>query len=324
MSIVSEQLLQPIEIRPVKISALPAKHSLRILLLPDLHIPASPEHHRLLLDSRAFLEEHDWVVLLGDVTAYYGTVREYDAVRAFIHELDRPYGVVNGNHEFFFGEVVEDSGEYGVRWTAGSAQAQRAQISRFERFYGNESQFDAGSYGHCAFCLLGIDSIGPEDQALLSKEHDSWFADVLAQFEDRPIFIFSHFPLCDPRLETIRYYQEGRKPYLSPSARVRELLRRRAARAFWFSGHVHFKPSHPLAKPYLTTDGVWQFHCPDARGYGRDDDQLWQPQQYDGLFVRSMTLEPNRLLVTTTDLRRGRIVGRDEFQMQRPAQGQVR
>jgi hypothetical protein len=279
MNIVSEQLLQPIGLRPLKISALPVKHSLRILVLPDLHIPSSPEHLRLLLDNRAFLEEHDWVVLLGDVTANYGTPGEYDAVRAFIHELDRPYGVVNGNHEFFFTQVADDSNEYGVRWTAGSPQSQRAQISRFERFYGNDSHFDAGCYGHAAFCLLGIDSIGPEDQALLSEEHEAWFADVLRRFADRP--------------------------------------------AFWFSGHVHFKPSHPLAKPYLTSDGVWQFHCPDARGYGRDDDRHWQPQRYDGLFVRSITLEPQRLLVTTTDMRRGRLVGRDEFPMRGSSEGHV-
>lgn len=323
MNIVSEQLLQPIGLRPLKISALPAKHSLRILVLPDLHIPSSPDHLRLLLDNRSFLEEHDWVVLLGDVTANYGTPGEYDAVRAFIHELDRPYGVVNGNHEFFFTQVADDSSEYGVQWTAGSPQSQRAQISRFERFYGNDSQFDAGCYGHAAFCLLGIDSIGPDDQALLSEEHEAWFADVLRRFADRPLFIFSHFPSCDPRLETIRYYREGRKPYLSVSAPVRELLRQRATRAFWFSGHVHFKPSHPLAKPYLTCDGVWQFHCPDARGYGRDDDRHWQPQRYDGLFVRSITLEPQRLLVTTTDMRRGRIVGRDEFQMRGSSEGHV-
>jgi 3',5'-cyclic AMP phosphodiesterase CpdA len=314
----SEPVFQPVGVRPVRIAGLPRKRSMRVLVLPDLHIPAAPAQNRLLLESRSFLEEHDWVVLLGDVTAHYGTVGEYGHVRRFIGDLGRPYSVVNGNHEFFFQPAEEDSGAYGQQWVAGPPHVRRELFRRFERFYGLDSRFEAGTANGVGFCLLGIDAIGPDDQGQLDDEHTTWFADALRRFEDRPLVVFSHFPLCDARLDSIRYYQAGRKPYLLPSREVRELLARRTSTTFWFSGHVHFRPMHPLAQPYLTDDGVWQVHCPDARGYGRADNQEWAPQRYDGLFVRSVTLDGDprssrRLTVVTTDLQTREVVASHDF-----------
>lgn len=307
--------LQPVGVAPLKVANLPAKPNLRVLVLPDLHIPAAPTQTGLLLNNREFLNQHDWVVLLGDVTANYGTDGEYEQVRDFIDQLDRPYGVVNGNHEFFFLPHHDDSREYGRRWQASTPQIQRQQFRRFEHFFGIESRFDAGFHNDTCICLLGIDRIGDDDRALLSKEHESWFAQALQRAQDRPMIVFSHFPALDARLESIRYYEQGRKPYLLLPTEIREQLRQRTRPTFWFSGHVHFRPSHPLAQPYLTQDGIWQIHCPDGRGFGRADNNNWVPEHYDGMFACSLAMDAQRIVVETTDLQSHQVVASHSFRL---------
>lgn len=310
-----DEVLKSARVAPVKISKLPSKPTLRVLALPDLHLPLGPSQKRLLLNNRRFLEEHDWVVLLGDMTAFYGTHGEYREVNRFIDELDRPYSVVNGNHEFHFLPAPDGSVEYGRRFEAGPLSEQRRLFHRFERFYNIESRYDAGSFNDVGICLLSLDRIGPRDEALLSSENEAWFSGVLERFENRPLIVFSHFPLCDARLESVRYYQEGRRPYLLPTEPVRQQLRDRACPTFWFSGHVHFRPMHPLATPYQTEDGVWQIHCPDGRGYGRADTDHWEPKPYEGLWVCSLELQCDRLVVTTTDLQHKQVVRTTQFSL---------
>jgi len=314
---VSEALLQPADVLPIQIGNLPRSSTLRVLVLPDLHLPAAPAQEQMLLANRAFLDQHDWVILLGDMTCCYGTVGEYDHVRRFISRLNRPYSVVNGNHEFHFLPADEGSSEYGHRFVPGNPMVRRELFQRFEKFYGLSTRFEAGSANGVGFCLVGVDEIDGCDQGLLDTAHSAWLSETIERFGDRPIVFFSHFPLCDDRLNSIRYYQQGRKPYLKPSEQIQRQLAARTQPTFWFSGHVHFRTEHPLSKPYLTDHGVWQVHCPDARGYGRANNDEWQPQKYDGLFARSFTIDGDRsirrLTLVTTDLQRMQVVSTQEF-----------
>src|SRR5690606_7086855 len=94
----------------------------------------------------------------------------------------------------------------------------------------------------------------------------------------------------------------------------------RSAATFWFSGHVHFAPGHPLWQPYQTEEGVWQVHCPDGWGFGRPDDENWRPAHHDTLFVRSLLLEPQRLSLRTVDLKQGQTVSEQHFSARASAQ----
>ena len=96
----------------MRASALPSPlpnsaDALKVLLLTDLHLSVKPAATELLTTNRAYLERMAYIMLLGDQTAAWGTDEEYSAVDEFVAQLPRPYGAINGNHEFFF-EVVED------------------------------------------------------------------------------------------------------------------------------------------------------------------------------------------------------------------------
>jgi hypothetical protein len=307
--------LAAVSVPPIPLSRLPQSGPLRILILPDLHVPLGPRQMELLLGNRAFLEAHDWVILLGDVTACYGTLGEYRQVSRFIEQLGRPYSVVNGNHEFFFLPPEDGSPEYGRLWQPASPEIQRQQLARFAQFYGRKDSFQVKRHALAGLCLVGVDRIAQDDGAHLSEDHEAWLAQNLSELRDTPLLVFGHFPLRDRRLENLRYYEPGRRPYYSPSVATAQALHNRAQPAFWFSGHVHFRPSHPLAQPYLTQDGVWQVHCPDGWGYGRADNRKWHPERYDGLFVRSVHLEDQSLRLITTDLQHNTEIARHDFDL---------
>jgi hypothetical protein len=312
---INTDVIDPVKVPPVRLAQLPAQGDLSMLILPDLHIPSARSQQKLILQHRRFLDRHDWVMLLGDVTACYGTPGEYDQVNQFIAALDRPYSVINGNHEFSFAVMFENSGQYGKKWERSSPAVQQSQLERFNRFYRMESCFQSARHELAAFITLGVDGIGPDDSGLLNDQHEQWFAESLAQSRDLPLLVFAHFPLQDSRLDNIRYYEPGRRAYYIPGPAVLRELQSREQPTFWFSGHLHFRPPHALSQAYETETGVWQIHCPDCRGYGRPNNQKWSPQHYDGLFVRSLQLESNRLSVVTTDLHHDLECGREEFDL---------
>jgi hypothetical protein len=308
--------IDKVSVPPIPLAQLPAAQDLfSILVLSDLHIPSAKGQQKLLLENREFLDRHDWVMLLGDVTACYGTPAEYGQVNSFIETLDRPYSVINGNHEFSFALMLEESGQYGKIWERSSPAVQRSQLRRFNRFYGIDSCFQTARHDVAAFVTLGVDGIGDDDSGLLNDDHERWFAQSLERSRDLPLLVFAHFPLQDSRLDRIRYYEPGRRAYYIPGPTVRRELESRSHPTFWFSGHLHFRPSHSLFEPYETEMGVWQLHCPDSRGYGRANNQHWSPQHYDGLFVRSVHLDSNRLSVITTDLYNGIECGLNDFDL---------
>lgn len=313
--------VEPVITPPVVLTDLPTSDSWRILILSDLHIPYGPAQKQMLLADRSFLDEHDLVILLGDMTACYGTRGEYAGVRKFIQAMDRPYSVVNGNHEFHFAPIDDRADAYGKLFDAASPEIQRAQLKLFESFYRISSRFQMAQHPLANLCLLGIDSLGEGGGACLNPEHESWLEQSLAELEadPQPLLIFCHYPLMEPRLDHIRYYQPGRRPYYAPPSHIRQALAARSAATFWFSGHVHFAPGHPLWQPYQTKEGVWQIHCPDGWGFGRPDDDNWRPAHHDDLFVRSLVLEPHRLSVITTDVKRSRRISEQHFDISHSA-----
>ncbi|MDB5325695.1 MAG: metallophosphoesterase [Phycisphaerales bacterium] len=287
---------------PVRVAALSASRPRRILVLSDLHLPFGSDQCERLLQDRAFLDRHDWIVLLGDLVACYGTRGEYARVDAFLAALGRPYSVVNGNHEFYFTPVEEGTADYGRQFLGASRAVQDEQMARFERFYGLPSRFDAARWDNLAVGLVGLDGLGSEDEGLLSPQHQQWLCDVLDGSSDVPLLLFCHLPVFDPRLAMLRYYEAGRRPYMELSPAIRDRLRNRKLPTFWLSGHLHLQPEHPFFEPYRTDDGVIQVHCPDSRGRGRPDNLQWHCSEHDGLTVRSLQVDEHELAIKTRHL----------------------
>src|SRR5688572_12451433 len=117
----------------VTLSPLPSKADiLRILPLSDLHLPKPAS--KLILNNRGLLESLDYVVLMGDMVGAYGTKQEYAAVREFVDGLKLPITAISGNHEWYFKEYSEESGQYLEFWDEGETPEKLQKIENFKEF----------------------------------------------------------------------------------------------------------------------------------------------------------------------------------------------
>lgn len=270
-----------------------------ILVLADLHIPLGMKQKRMLLKDSEFLQQQDWAILLGDVVAHSGSSEEYRQADRFVQAINLPYSVVSGNHEICVDPYPtgDDDGD-----ALASPQMQLEQARRFNRFWKIDSCFQAIDDPRAKLLLLGLDKMDSDGCTTLSPEHEAWLIDQLSTSVDKPLIVFSHMPIYNARLDQIRYYRAGTRPYYAPSERVEQLLTARKRLTFWISGHLHLAPSNPLFEPYQAYRGLWQVHCPDTWGYGRPNNRDWRPSNYRGLFLRSLVLKSDRLSILTTDM----------------------
>ncbi len=279
-------MLQPVSKIP---SPLPQNADrLRILPLTDLHLPKPAG--AVITANRALLNSIDYVVLMGDMVSAYATDREYEAVREWIENLDKPYTAVVGNHEFHFEEFNEDSGLYGDVWNSADIAEQRTNIEKFRRFYGLDDLWRAfdSPLGRFVFCSLN--GIGEPKQETLDDEQSHWLTEQICTANEKPLFIFCHAPLMlNARLDMT--YYDDRTGCVEPQDDLKRALLEREAPTFWMSGHVHLHPDHYLTPPYQAGGNVWQIHCPDSWGYGRWRRDQHVPEKYDGPFSRVLEID---------------------------------
>lgn len=261
---------------------------MRLLMLPDLHLPARPQATQRILDSRAFLDTRNYVVLLGDMVRAYATPREYAAAREFVSALNRPYTAVNGNHEFWFAPVLEDDPNYSQTWEQGSDEQQRAALSAFKKFYGLQSLWRVQRNALGTFIFLGLDGVGVHKQETLSQEQQAFLLAQLQEAGRAPVYVFCHAPLMlNKRLDMV-YYEEARTGCVELTGELGRVMSERRGPTFWMSGHIHLHPEHYLFAPYECGPNVWQVHCPDGWGYSRWTREQHVPNQHDGVFTRSL------------------------------------
>jgi Icc protein len=279
-------MIQPLSLAP---SPLPQNADfLRILPFSDLHLPRLPQS-QLILSNRAYLDCADYVVFLGDMVRAYGTPREYDAVRDFVAQLNRPFTAIAGNHEFYFASVDDDSALYGELWEQASDEEERQKLRRFQGFWRLEPLWRRFDSPLGRFVFLSLDGVGGWKQEALSNVQLDWFR---AQLEtELPLFVWCHAPLLlDARLDLV-YYDEERTACIEPQGELQTALLKREAPTFWMSGHIHLHPDHYLFPPYLAGGNVWQVHCPDSRGYGRVKREHRVPVLYRGVFSRHLEID---------------------------------
>ena len=279
-------MIQPVSPSP---TALPRNAGqLRILPLTDLHLPKPSGS--IITANRKLLNSVDYVVLMGDMVSAYATDREYEAVREFVENLKRPYTAVTGNHEFHFEEFDENSGLYAQVWNSADIAEQRANIEKFQRFYGLENLWRAydSPLGRFVFCSL--DGVGAPKQETLSEAQSRWLREQIYTASNAPLFVFCHAPLMLNNRLDMTYYDE-RTGCVEPSGDLKSALLERTAPTFWMSGHVHLHPDHYLTKPYLAGGAVWQIHCPDSWGYGRWRREQHCPERYEGPFSRVLEID---------------------------------
>jgi len=281
----------------------PNPRQLKLLLVSDMHNPASWELKERILSRRSFLEDHDHAVFLGDQVCCYGTPGEYAKVNEFLREFPLPYAAICGNHEFHFRVVPDEDPEYGKIWERAAPSMRSRQRDVFRRFYG------LGGFGaveEVDWARLFFLSIGQADQApceTLAPELERGFQKRVAEDTERPAIVFCHCPLPSKHGRALVYYNPQADPCMKLSSETLVELCRADRRVFWFSGHIHLHPANPLYDPYEVVPGVWNIHCPDSWGFSRWTLEEPAPRRHDDLFGRSVTLAPDEILVSTFDYR---------------------
>ena len=285
-------------------SVLPPLHdaqTLKLLPLSDLHIPANPTAMKLILDNREYLERMDYLVLLGDLCACYGTDHEYRAVNNFITALHKPYTAINGNHEYVF-EVHElESAQYSKIWREQAIQKKAEQLRKFLHFFEFGSLWRSYQNALGYFIFLGIDDVAGKKVESLSNLQRKFLHTELEAAHNEPTYIFCHAPLMLDRRLDMEYYDAERTACIEPTGAALRLLKNRAAPLFWISGHIHLRPDHHLYEAYELAPNMWQVHCPDSWGYSRWQRDHVIPQRHAELFSRHLEIEKNAVTLITHD-----------------------
>lgn len=254
------------------------KGKVSLLLLPDLHVPHSPDILERIPRSR-LMERLDHVVILGDTVAFYGTDHEYAALGEFLTRLSKPYSAVIGNHEFTFEVHPPEGGQYGKIWKTPSREVRLAQLARFRRFFQIEPDAwcDWGAGAGFLHFMLGDWQESVAARFHVKHEHDSlkelpdgvdaFFRKSLDETRLRgaPLIAFCHLPLSGSLPPEFVYYDVGRDPTLYLEAETLEKIKTSGVPVLWCSGHLHLSPSHPCAGVKKVCENLFQVHCPSSR-----------------------------------------------------------
>ncbi|HVF09679.1 MAG TPA: metallophosphoesterase [Abditibacteriaceae bacterium] len=274
---------------------------LKLLPLSDLHLTAKPSATELLLSNREYLQRMDYVILLGDQCACYGTDTEYSALDACLPRLPKPYIAVNGNHEFYFEVHDEFSGHYGKIWREQSVEDKARQLRKFRDFFGLETLWHVAHHALATCIFLGLDDIENHKVESLSAAQLEFLAAELRAAQSQPVFIFCHAPLMLRHRLDMAYYDDERTACVEIAGELRELMEQRKLPLFWVAGHIHLRPDHHLFSAYNIGPHIWQVHCPDSWGYSRWSREHLKPQRHGQLFSRHLEIRQNEVALVTHD-----------------------
>ncbi|MBI4976687.1 MAG: metallophosphatase family protein [Spirochaetes bacterium] len=287
---------------PTPLSAsLAGKRNYQLLLLPDIHIPHSPDILERIVNSPV-LKTVDHVILLGDTVACYGTDYEYEKLGAFLERSAKPYSVVIGNHEFSF-EVHDTKETYGRIWRSGSHDLRERQLAKFSSFFGIDRPYwseQVGPYTYVFFMLPNWDektiskhAVIHEHDALkeLPEGGDAFLRSVVSErsVQGGGVIAFCHIPLAGSISDDFVYYTPGRDPTLYLEDATMRTIASSQVPVWWFSGHLHLSPAHPVAGVRPVAANLTQIHCPSARWHTRrslDDHNAKRYEESYSLMLR--------------------------------------
>lgn len=290
------------------------KTEARILLLPDLHVPHSPDIQERILSSRG-MASIDHVILLGDTVACYGTDHEYAALAEFLTRLEKPYSAILGNHEFSFAVHDCAGGHYGMTWETGTPEERRRQIAKFKTFFGIAAPYWRERAAGASFVFYMLDDWDDEAMARhhVQHEHDAikelpaggeafLLASALsAQQEGEPLLVFCHIPLAGSLPADFIYYEPGRDPTLYLATHTLETVQAAEIPVWWFSGHVHLSPHHPDAGPRTIQPRLTQVHCPSPRWSVRRTRDDHHARHYEESYSQVLTVKQGKLTIGLWD-----------------------
>ncbi|HIE44119.1 MAG TPA: metallophosphoesterase [Candidatus Omnitrophica bacterium] len=247
------------------------KNSYQILALPDLHIPTDMDLKEMILQSR-ILKEIDHIILLGDNVACYGEEEEYRALNEFLKRLPLSYTALNGNHEFMFRLQKFSSQTYGKVWERNNLIERKLQLERFYTFFQLKEHFWSEKISRILYLFYTIGNDESEKIEILPKSGEGYLQNILKNLASSRIdkvIIFCHAPLKGSEIDGFQYYNENATPFIYLQNETFQLVEKSGVNFYWFSGHIHLNPSHPMALGRKVRENLYQVNCPPSWKFSR-------------------------------------------------------
>jgi len=257
------------------------KNTYRILILSDLHIPIDMELKEMIINSE-IIKKIDYVILLGDNVACYGNNYEYEMLNEFIKKLKKPYTAINGNHEFMF-EVHEYGSEnYGRIWKRAGKEERKKQLEKFCTFFNLKTPFWSEKLGSILYVFFLIGDYKKEKIEVLPEGSEEFFIKEIKTKKDiEKIFVFCHAPLKGSEIEGFKYYDENGDPFVYLKKETLNTIEKVKIPVYWFSGHIHLNPAHPMALIRKVRENLYQVNCPPSWKFSRKSLEDIVPQRYE-------------------------------------------
>lgn len=208
-------------------------HKQRLAIVGDLHYEM--DQHEILQRAKKQLIhlEPDAVVSLGDQGGYShcGTRLSFEEGYRFFSGFDVPILPLIGNHDMEGREFSQDK----------DAVAAWCEVFEQERPY---RHMDWGTAVGISLSQTSFrNNPGSHHDVQIDDEQFNWFARILADFPDRPIFVFSHAPILGSGVRILQdLHLKGPNAYLNHYThpeRFMQLVQANSQIKLWFSGHNH-------------------------------------------------------------------------------------
>ena len=278
----------------------PARDYTRLVVLSDLHLPGrlGPLKRRALETVNAW-PDVDAVVALGDIVETTGSREEYAFAKSFLSQLRPPLYPVAGNHEY----IYVPSG--GKKLKRGTRASQRARPRLFQETFSLPALHYEKRFGPYLVLFVSVDAVGGRYLTELSPETLLWLGRELRRHRRLPTIVFFHAPL-EGTLRIRREDVENSNLFAQPKAPIRELIRQNPQIFLWVSGHAHIAPTNArFNNPLNLYEGrVTGIHNCDLDGRSALKETETAVTEHDRLWINSLFLYADRVVVKTYDLRR--------------------
>lgn len=275
--------------------------SYHVAVVSDMHIPEEPNWKRPYQDEviNTFnsWEDLDLVVSTGDTVDKGGSAASQVEAKEFLDQLDAPYRVITGNHDYIYADSYIKNPKTGHTTKQGS-EGRVEKLEFFVENWGLEDVFGSERLGNYLLVFLSADGLYTNHYVELSPRQLEWLEKELGENKDVPTIIFCHCPLTGSVIPGDFEIGPTGMPFLDsdyaePADEIREILLENEQVFMWVSGHLHMKPDNPsfASDINLWEDQVWVIPCSNLNS----GEQIWT----NHLILLSDPLVPAEVVVMT-------------------------
>jgi Icc protein len=270
----------------------------RITIFSDIHLPGRnvPFKQKVVETVNSWVDV-DMVVGLGDLCEEFGTAEQYDYVKKFFSQLNKPFCPIVGNHDYLY----EDSNIPGKHVKA-SYSIRKKKLLRFKDAFGLQEVFYSKKVGNYLLIFLSIDDLYSDNQTEISGDQLKWLQAELSKKKEIPTIIFFHAPLKGTIMGEHKWLVND-KNIAQPEKKMRKIILDNPQIFIWVSGHWHLAPTNASFnhKVNVYEDRVLNIHNCDMDGRSWLSENDHQAKAHDNIWTNSLYLFPDKVVVKTYD-----------------------